>query len=118
MQEGAIVVGVFPPSGTGPVLAHAPARDYVTAEMLAALGDTDAATVMRVAIPCMERGCKNFTSADTCGFAKQVAGRKTSTTDLPRCAIRSDCLWWHQEGKEACFRCPSVQSRPSGAPAD
>jgi len=34
----------------------------------------------------------------------------------PRCAIRSDCQWWHQEGVSACLRCPQVLTndvRPS-----
>jgi hypothetical protein len=26
----------------------------------------------------------------------------------PRCAIRSQCQWWHQEGVSACLRCPQV----------
>jgi hypothetical protein len=27
---------------------------------------------------------------------------------LPPCSIRPGCMWWRQEGKNACLRCPQV----------
>ena len=30
------------------------------------------------------------------------------TESLPVCSIRAECLWWQQEGRAACMRCPHV----------
>lgn len=67
--------------------------------------------VFRIAAPCVEGGCKNFGEEGICHLAKAAATSMRRSTDrLQPCAIRPRCLWWHQEGREACLRCPGVLS--------
>lgn len=64
--------------------------------------------VFRVAATCEEKMCQHFDGQD-CRLAIRIAAQLTIVTDqLPPCAIRRDCRWWHQEGKAACVRCPQV----------
>ena len=63
--------------------------------------------VLRMAAPCMEGRCKNF-GEGACHLAKTVASRAADDTTLPPCKIRPRCLWWKQEGGEACKKCPEL----------
>jgi hypothetical protein len=64
--------------------------------------------VLRVAAPCVGKGCRHFD-----GTACALAGRVVQMLDpvvsgLPRCLIRPTCRWFRQEGKAACLRCPQI----------
>jgi hypothetical protein len=79
-----------------------------TPELLAAAAPAKPTEVFRAASPCIERGCRHFDGAD-CQLAKRVATMfDPAVGSLPRCAIRPQCRWFRQEGKEACLRCPQV----------
>jgi hypothetical protein len=78
----------------------------VTAELLALAGSAAATEVLRIAAPCIK--CSHHDGTD-CGLATRVATMLDPVVgSLPRCAIRPTCLWFRQEGKEACLRCPQV----------
>jgi hypothetical protein len=80
------------------------------AEYMARLSDTKITPeeVFRIASPCEEKGCKHFDGRD-CQLVVRVVEQLTSVSEsLPACAIRRDCRWWRQEGKNACMRCSQV----------
>jgi hypothetical protein len=67
---------------------------------------------MRFTAPCLQEGCAHWTGS-SCGVIERVlAGGAGSGEDqsakLPRCAIRSGCRWYRQEGGAACRACPLV----------
>jgi hypothetical protein len=64
--------------------------------------------VFRVAAPCAESGCVHFGN-NQCSLAMRIAEQLDPVQDSPpRCAIRSRCRWWDEQGVEACRRCPQV----------
>jgi hypothetical protein len=78
----------------------------VTDELLALAGPGRPTEVLRVAAPCIR--CDHHDGTG-CGLARRVATMLDPVVaSLPRCAIRPTCLWFHQEGKAACLRCPQV----------
>ena len=80
----------------------------VTPDVLAAAAPAAPTEVMRIAAPCMGHGCGHFDGAN-CRLATRIATMlDPAVRTLPRCAIRSSCRWFRQEGPAACFRCPQV----------
>jgi hypothetical protein len=64
--------------------------------------------VFRVAAPCAGSGCVHFDD-NQCSLAQRVVDELEPVQDaLPRCAIRSRCRWWSEQGIAACRRCPQV----------
>lgn len=88
----------------------------VTKEVFEMVAPLHPSQVFRIAAPCVEGRCKNF-GGGTCNLAKAVTSRRESTDQLRPCLIRPECLWWHQEGKEACLRCPGVVTNTSKSKA-
>jgi hypothetical protein len=79
-----------------------------TPELLAAAAPATPTQVFRTAVPCLERGCKHYDGAN-CQLATRIISMLDPVVSaLPRCAIRSTCRWFRQEGREACLRCPQV----------
>jgi len=79
-----------------------------TPGLLAAAVPAKPAEVFRAAAPCMESGCKHFDGAN-CQLVQRLAAMLDPVVrTVPRCAIRSTCRWFRQEGREACLRCPQV----------
>ena len=69
------------------------------------------AEVFRIAAPCIQSTeCWHFDEAQrTCRLAtRTVRLAPVVVSKPPRCAIRSQCQWWHQDGVSACLRCPQV----------
>jgi len=108
-MEGAKVFGVMTGSHQdGLRVAYLNETLPVTPDILEASGPVEAPEVMRIAAPCMGNGCMHFDGTD-CMLATRIATMLDPVVrTLPRCAIRSTCRWFRQEGPEACFRCPQV----------
>jgi hypothetical protein len=71
-------------------------------------GNVKATEVIRFAAPCAGCQCAQHEEG-ACGLAKRaVQHLPVVVRILPKCGIRQDCLWWRQEGREACYRCPQV----------
>ncbi|TAH43687.1 MAG: nitrogen fixation protein [Betaproteobacteria bacterium] len=107
---GATLFGVVLGTPERPETAYLEEARPVTAELLA-LADPVAPTEMfRFAARCIRTGCAHYDDArDTCRFGeKTVRLAPVVVHQLPRCAIRSSCRWWYQEGAAACQRCPQV----------
>ena len=72
--------------------------------------------VFRIAAPCVEGNCKNY-GEGICHLGRHMAKARRRTFELQACSIRSRCVWWHQEGPEACRRCPGVLTNNSRSKA-
>lgn len=108
--EGARVFAVMGGTATQP---HASYLDQVlplTEAIRALAGPVDAAEVFRVAAPCATGACQHFDSAgQACKLVRKTVQLAPMVVQrLPRCAIRTACQWWRQEGAAACRRCPQV----------
>ena len=58
----------------------------------------------------VESGCKQWTG-QRCGVADNLIQASQSLkleTTLPKCGIRGQCRWYHQNGAAACKICPLV----------
>ena len=80
------------------------------ASTLALAGDVAPTEVLRIASACAGSGCHHFDAAhDHCALGTQVVRHAPVVVHkLPRCAIRRDCRWWHEQGSAACTRCPQI----------
>ena len=64
--------------------------------------------VFRIAAPCAQSECVHFENA-ACSLARRAVEELDPVAELPpRCAIRSHCRWWAEQGVAACRRCPQV----------
>ena len=79
-----------------------------TAELLAVAAPAEPTEVFRAAAPCAQGACQHFDGARCRLAAKITAMLDPVVSGLPHCAIRRTCLWFRQEGREACLRCPQV----------
>jgi hypothetical protein len=87
----------------------------LTPELVDSTAPAGPGPVLRVAAPCAESRCQHF-QHERCRLAQNlVTFLPTVTKDLPPCAVRARCRWWRQEGREACFRCPQVQTDQTNA---
>lgn len=83
-------------------------RAEVTEELLAATAPAAPTEVLRIAAPCQQVACRHF-AEDRCRLAENLIKLlPVVTAELPSCRLRAHCLWWQQEGRNACFRCPQV----------
>jgi hypothetical protein len=79
-----------------------------TPEALSSAAPAKPTEVFRAAVTCAGRGCSHFDGAN-CRLAARVATMlQPVVSTLPKCAIRSQCRWFRQEGRPACVRCPQV----------
>jgi|tagenome__1003787_1003787.scaffolds.fasta_scaffold20825334_4 hypothetical protein len=107
---GAKVFGVQVKTSSGDTtVGYLPEAYPVTDQLLALAGPAAPTEALRIAAPCIK--CEHHD-----GNGCRLAGRVATMLDpavgtLPRCAIRSNCLWFRQEGREACLRCPQIISR-------
>ena len=79
-----------------------------TPELLAAAAPANPTEVFRAAVPCIKGLCGHWDGTN-CRLAARIATMLDPVVSaLPHCAIRPACRWFHQEGREACLRCPQV----------
>ncbi len=83
----------------------------VTPEVVAMTAPVDPAEVFRISAPCAQSSeCWHFDEdRRQCRLAiRTVRLAPVVVSKPPRCAIRTQCVWWSQEGVSACLRCPQV----------
>jgi hypothetical protein len=88
-----------------------------TREILALAEPARTGEVFRIAAPCAGHGCQHFDGSRCRLVQRIVQGLPVVVEELPPCALRPSCLWFHQEGKAACLRCPQIVSETCG-PSD
>ena len=93
-----------------PETAYLDQTQPVTPALLELAGPVAPAEVFRFAAPCAKSACGHYDDArSTCRLVeKTVRLAPVVFEKLPRCAIRTSCRWWQQEGVSACRRCPQV----------
>ena len=80
----------------------------VTPEILKLAEPVNPSEVFRFASACHGCSCTHFKN-DACQLAvRSVDLLDEVTAGLPRCPIRSQCRWFHQEGAAICRRCPQI----------
>jgi hypothetical protein len=101
------VVGGTP---EGPETAYLDRTEAVSQELLELAAPVTPTEVFRFAAPCAGRACGHFDDGgQSCRLARKIVRFTPMVVAmLPRCAIRSACRWWRQEGVAACRRCPQV----------
>jgi len=103
-----VAFGIILGSVEEPRMVHLERPVPVTDELLALSAPAKPTEVFRFAAPCAGNACKHFDGEDCTLVERIVQILPRVTSDLPACAIRSECRWWFQEGRDACFRCPQV----------
>ena len=104
--------------GADGVVANIPTAIPLTDEMRGSIGPQPE-RIFRLAGRCQESKCANWENQACAliGRMRQEVARRHPPTKpvgkLPRCAIRSACVWWRQTGPDACRVCPHVIYNPS-----
>lgn len=102
------MLGVVTPGPDGPRLAYLDEALAATPDVLALSSPAHPTQVFRLSGKCQEASCPQF-SGGKCSLGTRVAQLLPAVVDkVPRCIIRSDCRWFHQEGAAACLRCPQI----------
>jgi hypothetical protein len=109
------IIGFINPSGKVGTIAPPIA---LTDEMRASVGPQPE-RFFRLAGRCLGAGCTQWTGS-ACGLIgrmrQEIEGSPVATETsgpLPRCGIRADCVWWAQDGAQACRVCLYVAYNPS-----
>lgn len=104
--EDSIVFGVIEGTVSEPCVSYLihPQPLYKIAKLAEPVKPTE---VFRIASSCAEHNCKHFDGVK-CSLVQKIVKLDAVVDSIPHCAIRADCKWWEQEGKEACLRCPMI----------
>ena len=106
--EGSKIFGVVGGEVEAPKVSYFK-QTQLPIESIAKLNDrVTPEEVFRIAAPCAEKGCQHFDGEDCRLVTRVVEKLPTVAENLPPCAIRRECRWWQQEGRDACMRCPQV----------
>jgi hypothetical protein len=64
--------------------------------------------VLRISATCQESSCGHFTGSICSLGQRLVQITPAAAFGLPRCAIRADCRWFNEQGREICVRCNMI----------
>jgi hypothetical protein len=112
MSGDALLHGIVTPSGR---IGHV--TPAIEARHLPPLPDRrPAESSLRFASPCVEECCQNWSATkDECSLIESICSAnpdiRISVDVLPRCAIRSHCVWFLQQRGSACAACSKVVTR-------
>jgi hypothetical protein len=106
--ENSFVFGVVEGTVQEPQVSYLDRSLPLNEDVLALSGSIKPTEMFRIAGSCQHKACRHFDGTD-CRLAKRIVQQLPAAVEtLPACQIRSNCRWWKQEGKSACFRCPQV----------
>jgi len=106
--EDVRVLGVLQQTEDGLKVAYLDKTLAAGPDVLAMAAPAHPTEVFRLAGPCQTHKCPHFDGAN-CGLATRIVQILPAVVEqLPRCQIRPECRWFHQEGAAACRRCPQV----------
>ena len=115
--EGAAVFAIIQGTAAEPRAAYLDRLIPLTPEIAATTAPIHPTEVFRVSAPCAAKGCQHFGNG-RCGLVNRVVQLVPSVvSSAPACALRPSCMWWLQEGVQACLRCPQVVTQMYGASA-
>lgn len=117
-EEGAILLGLVAADGR---VAYLRPEARIDAEFVREARRGRAPEKrFRFADTCVEGRCAQWTG-ERCGLIDRVLESEDAVANgaeqrpLPRCAIRTRCRWFGQQGREACAACPLVVHDVSGS---
>lgn len=117
-MKGAAVFAIIQGTAAEPRAAYLDRVVPLTAEIAAQAGPVNPAEIFRMSAPCAAHGCCHF-GEGRCSLAGRLVQLAPAVVDAaPPCRLRPDCMWWLQEGVEACLRCPQVVTHRYGASAE
>ncbi len=108
--DGALLIGVVAADGRVVNVGTPLTIDAAFIEAAEAYGPPEQR--FRFSSPCLKGGCRHWNGQ--CGLIGELynsaseAGEELAVLALPRCAIRAQCRWWRQRGRDACAVCPLV----------
>lgn len=105
--DGAIVIGVVTNGGRAQV-QYLEKPVPPSGRVLSVLNGARPDAVLRMAAPCAEGGCHHFQEGKCSLVDRVVEHLQPTETALPKCPIRKDCVWFAQQGVEACKRCSQI----------
>ena len=109
--------GVRHPVAGGAQTAYLERAFEATPDVLDMAAPAPVSEVFRIAATCEESRCAHFDGTD-CRLATRIVTLLPPVVSVvPRCAIRAECRWFHQEGRAACVRCPQVVTEMPDASA-
>ncbi|CCE01689.1 hypothetical protein [Bradyrhizobium sp. STM 3809] len=112
------VYGVLTGSPAARRVGYLTETQPVSEKILALSGPARPTEVFRIAGTCEMSGCKHF-KGNACTLAQRIVdGLAPVVNSLPPCQIRPTCRWFHQEGRNACTRCPQVITDKPDATAE
>jgi len=108
--EDARLFAVMGGTPENPEAAYLDQTQPITEELLKMTEPVSPSEVFRFSAPCAQGKCGHYDNDhEKCKLvAKTVRLTEVVVQKLARCAIRSECRWWSQEGAVACQRCPQV----------
>jgi len=108
--EGVRVLGVVQQVGEGFEVSYLDQPLEATPDVLAMAAPSQPTEVFRLAAPCQTHRCPHYDGSDCSLVTRIVQILPAVVEQLPRCQIRPECRWFHQEGAAACRRCPQVST--------
>lgn len=106
-MEDSVIFGIVGGTPEEPKLTHLRETKPIPAALLGIESPIELTEVFRIAAKC-EATCLHF-DGSKCRLSQRIVdGLPQVEASLPACPIRSRCRWWHQNGKEACFRCTQI----------
>jgi hypothetical protein len=116
--KNARAYGVLTGTAAAPRVGYLTETQPVSEKILALSKPAKPTEVLRIAATCEGRGCKHF-KGNACTLAQRIVdGLAPVVNALPPCQIRPTCRWFHQEGRNACLRCPQVITDKPNATAE
>lgn len=105
-----VVIGFIGPAGR---VAPIPTPIPFTPEMSDKVGGQPE-RVFRLAAPCIAGACAQWNGTH-CGLIGAMRNALAQVPDSPpvRCGIRASCVWFRDDGLDACRVCPSITYNPS-----
>lgn len=114
-MEGVAVFAVIQGTAAQPRAAYLDRFVPLTREITETTVPVNPAEVFRISAPCAANGCRHY-GEGSCSLATRLVQLvQPVVTGAPPCVVRPDCMWWQQEGVEACMRCPQVVTHMYGA---
>jgi hypothetical protein len=107
-MQNPVIIGVVIGSATAPRLHYLKKPEPVTPAVLAIAAPVRPTEVFRIAAKCAGSDCRHFDDR-VCKLVRRVIDALPSEpAGLQACSIRRRCMWWRQEGRQACERCPGI----------
>lgn len=117
-MKGAAVFAIIQGTAAEPRAAYLDQVVPLTAEIAALAAPISPTEVFRMSAPCAAHGCCHFGEGRCSLVGRLVQLVPAVVAAAPPCRLRPNCMWWLQEGVEACVRCPQVVTHLYGASAE